>query len=79
VSQRRLAKRQKQRKLRMVTEFAALTVVTPFMLLLAANKSLSAPTRVAAGAVGAGTLIIDGVLLYSWLHKDPVEEGGYEF
>ena len=68
-----------QRKLHMVTEFAALTIVTPFMFLLAANQKLPAATRVAAGAVGAGTLIVDGVLLYSWLHKEPEEEKGFEF
>ena len=86
MSQRPLPQRQRaysvgprQRKLHMVTEFAALTVVTPFMFLLAANSKLPASTRIAAGAVGSCTLIVDGVLLYSWLHKDPVEEKGYEF
>ena len=65
--------RRRPRKLHMLTEFVALTAVAPFMFLLAANNKLPLSSRVAAGAVGTGTLLIDGVLLYSWLRRDPEE------
>lgn len=57
-----------QRRLHVATEALAVFAVTPFMIWLATRqRELSKVERAGIWAILAGTLIVDGTLLYRWL------------
>lgn len=62
-----------QRKIHIAGEIAALAVVVPFCVYLATRSRKQLPTwaRITAGAIGAGTLFIDGYLLTRTLRQLP--------
>ncbi len=51
-----------RRKLHRTTELIAVFAVAPFMIWLSTNKRLPPWARVASGAIGVGTLLVDGYL-----------------
>ena len=59
-----------QRRVHIATEALALIVVAPFSLWLATRKDLPPLARVTAGAIGVGTLLVDGALLLQWRSDD---------
>ncbi len=61
-----------QRRVHIATEALALLVIAPFSFWIATRKELPPLARVTAGAIGVGTLLIDGALLLEW-HRDDQE------
>ena len=59
-----------QRNLHVTTEALALAVVAPFMFYLSAQRELPTWARAASFGIGAGTLVIDGALLWSYLRQE---------
>ena len=55
-----------QRELHVASEAVAVFAVTPFMFWLAAQKSLPDWARGASLVIGAGTLAVDGYLLWQY-------------
>ena len=56
----------RQRQVHMVSETVAVLAVAPFMFWLALRKDLPKWARVASGLIGAGTVLIDGYLLFQY-------------
>ncbi len=52
-----------QRRAHIATELAALAVVMPFSFWLAGRRELPIAARVLSGAIGVGTLVVDGIFI----------------
>ena len=55
-----------QRSVHVVGEAAALVLVAPFMVWIAARRELPVGARLLGLGIAAGTLIVDGGLLIRW-------------
>jgi hypothetical protein len=64
-----------QRRLHVAGETAALVVVVPFMAWIATRKDLPPAARALGAAIGATTLILDGVLLSRYLSQPKSSTG----
>lgn len=58
---------QSQRRLHILSEAAAVTLVAPFMFYVATRKELPSWARFAAAAIGVGTIVVDGYLLAKYV------------
>ena len=52
-----------QRRAHIATELAALAVVMPFSFWLAGRRELPMAARALSGAIGVGTLVVDGIFI----------------
>lgn len=59
-----------QRTIHVTSESIAVFLVAPFMFWLATRKELPDWSRTASAVIGAGTLMVDGGLLLSYLKKE---------
>lgn len=59
-----------QRTIHVASESIAVFLVTPFMFWLATRKELPSWARTSSAVIGAGTLLVDGGLLVSYLKKE---------
>ena len=55
-----------QRRLHIVSEWAALLVAVPALTWIATNPEVPRSARTVAGGLAVATLIIDGALLLRW-------------
>lgn len=65
-----------QRRVHIVAETAALAVVAPFTVWLATRKELPVGVRALSAAIGATTLVVDGLLLDRFLNHAPTNASG---
>lgn len=73
--QRRYCISAAQRNVHVMSEAAAVLVAAPFSFWLAAQPTLPQWARVLSATIGAGTLLVDGGLLLSYLKKESNNAG----
>lgn len=64
-----------QRRAHIATELAALAVVMPFSFWLAGRRELPVAARVLSGAIGVGTLVVDGIFIARYVQLSKSASG----